>query len=178
MRGLLLAALVAALPVATFAVGSDDTSPPVNTDTTKTCTNGTVWNPDTKSCVAPTDSSLNDANLFRAVRELAYFGRLKDAERVLDAMTEQDADGVLTYRGFIARKSGRTDEAYEWYVRALEQNPDNLLARSYLGQGYVEEGRFELARAELSEIRARGGRATWAEFSLRMALRSGQGVSY
>ncbi len=114
----------------------------------------------------------------KAVRELAYAGRITDAERVLNAMVDQDSDAVLTYRGFTARKAGRTEDAYEWYARALEVNPDNLLARSYLGQWHLEKGDFQLARAQLSEIRQRGGRSTWPEISLRMAIQSGSGSNY
>lgn len=178
MRPLILAATLISAPMLALAVGSDSDTPPTPTDTTKTCTDGKVWDADTKSCIEPSDSSLNDSDRMNAVRELAYAGRIGDAERVLDAMTDQTADGVLTYRGFTARKAGRTEEAYDWYAKALETNPDNLLARSYLGQAHVAAGNIVLARAELSEIRQRGGRSTWAEISLRMAIESGKGSSY
>ncbi len=49
-------------------------------------------------------------------------------------------------------------------------NPDNLLARSYMGQALVEQGQVDLALAQLSEIRMRGGRGTWAETSLTNAV--------
>jgi hypothetical protein len=42
----------------------------------------------------------------------------------------------------------------------------------------VELGQTEAARAQLGEIRARGGRQTWPEIALRNALRSGVGYSY
>lgn len=178
MRTLIYAAALIAAPTFALAVGSDSDTPPTPTDTTKTCTDGKVWDPATKACINPGDSSLNDADRLNAVRELAYAGRLTDAERVLDAMSDQMADGVLTYRGFTARKAGRMDEAFDWYAKALAANPDNLLARSYLGQAHVAEGNLVLARAELTEIRKRGGRSTWAELSLRRAIETGKGYSY
>ena len=70
------------------------------------------------------------------------------------------------------------DRGLAYYHRALSANPGNLLARSYLGQAYVALGEIRLARAELSEIRQRGGRQTWAELSLRQAIESGKGYSY
>lgn len=178
MRALLLATTLITAPALVFAVGFDDDTPPTPTDTTKTCTDGLVWDAEIKSCVEPTDSSLNDTDRMNAVRELAYAGRIVDAERVLDAVTDQSADSVLTYRGFTARKAGRRDDAYVWYNRALEANPDNLLARSYLGQWHAETGNITLAKAQLSEIRQRGGRSTWSEMALRMAIQSGRGYSY
>ena len=163
---------VVATAQSVWAVGGDD--PPVRTDTTKTCTDGLIWDADTRRCVKPADSSLRDTERLQAVREFAYAGQYRNAERVLDAVTDQTLDLVLTYRGFLARKQGRMAQAHDWYARALAQNPDNLLARSYLGQAHVAAGNLTLARHELSQIRARGGRETWAEISLRMALRSGR----
>lgn len=178
MHRMILAVALASAPGLIFAAGTESDTPPTPTETTTTCSNGMVWDADSKSCVEPTDSSLNDTDRMNAVRELAYAGRITDAERVLDAMLDQDSDGVLTYRGFTARKAGRTDEALEWYGRALEANADNLLARSYMGQWHVEAGNIDLARVQLSEIRQRGGRSTWADVSLRMAIQSGAGYSY
>ena len=178
MRGVFLSLALSVAPLAALAVGFNDDDPPTPTETTTTCTKGQIWDADAKSCVEPDKSSLNDTDRMNAVRELAYAGRLSEAARVLDAVTDQGADAVLTYRGFIARKSGQSDAAFAWYKRALTANPDTLLARSYLGQWYVETGNITLARAELSEIRHRGGRSTWPEVSLRMAIQSGAGYSY
>lgn len=176
MRKLMIAAAFA--PTLAFAVGTESDTPPTPTETTTTCTNGMVWDTESKSCVEPTDSSLNDTDRMNAVRELAYAGRILDAERVLDAVQDQTSDAVMTYRGFTARKAGRMDDALGWYERALAANPNNLLARSYMGQWHVESGNIKLARAELSEIRQRGGRSTWPEISLRLAVQSGSGYSY
>ena len=57
-------------------------------------------------------------------------------------------------------------------------DPDNLLARSYMGQGHVASGEMVLAQAQLTEIRMRGGRNTWAEASLVQAITTGSGTSY
>lgn len=178
MRTTFLTLALATMPVSALAVGFNDDTPPKPTETTTTCSNGQVWDADVKLCVDPDKSSLNDSDRMKAVRELAYAGRLLDAERVLDTVLDQQADPVLTYRGFIARKSGNSDAALDWYGRALATNPDNLLARSYLGQWHVEQGNVALARAELREIRQRGGRSTWPEVSLRMAIQSGASYGY
>ena len=178
MRRLMITSAMIAAPAMAMAVGGGDDTPPTPTETTTTCTNGMVWDSESKSCVEPTDSSLKDTERLDAVREFAYLGQIDDAIGVLDAMADQTSDGVLTYRGFTARKAGNMDDALVWYAKALAANPDNLLARSYMGMAYVESGEIELARAELSEIRQRGGRQTWAEVALRMAINSGQGYSY
>ncbi|MEM8582143.1 MAG: tetratricopeptide repeat protein, partial [Pseudomonadota bacterium] len=65
-----------------------------------------------------------------------------------------------------------------YYEQALAADPDNLLARSYLGQGFVAVGNLTAARAQLQEIRARGGRETWAEFALETSIRTSRGYAY
>lgn len=170
--------LMTALPFAAQAAGSDDSNPPTPTETTTECKEGLVWDEKTKTCVAPEDARLDNDTRFKAVRELAYAGRPDEALRVLAAMTEGETDRVLTYKGFAHRKAGRIEEGLAFYNAALTQNPDNLLARSYLGQAMVEMGELELAQVQRDEIRLRGGEQTWAFASLDRALRTGQTQSY
>ena len=161
-------------PLAAHAAGSGSTSAPEPTPTTTQCAEGQVYDDAKKECVAPKDSLLDDDKLYDAVRELAYAGRYRGASEALDAMAEQRSDRVLTYRGFIARRTGDAASAMAFYAEALRLDPDNLLARSYMGQGFVEAKRLDLARAQLAEIRVRNGSGTWAEASLKQAILSGQ----
>lgn len=178
MRTLLAAALAAALPLSALAAGGGSSTPPSQTNTTAQCKNGQVWDASTRTCVNPQSGSLDDDTLYGAAREFAYAGQYGPALAALDAMAEGETDRVLTYRGFAHRKMGKADMAMAYYTAALAQNPDNILARSYMGQGLAEAGDKAGARLQLSEIRARGGRGTWAEFSLRQAIDSGQGYAY
>lgn len=177
MRALLLSAAFLA-PTLAFAAGGGSATPPTQTNTTKVCQNGMVWDEKTEACVAPQESQLDDDTLYKAVREFAYVGQYQEALDALDAMAKQQDDRVLTYRGFAHRKQGDWELGMDFYAQALAINPDNLLARSYMGQAFVEDGQIALAQAQLTEIRTRGGRGTWAEFSLRQALESGRGYSY
>ena len=137
-----------------------------------------VWDPKIERCVRPDKASSLDLDTLRdAVRELAYAGRLEEAQMLLDQMPQDDAL-VLTYWGFTHRKLGHAALAEEYYALAIRNDPDNLLARSYMGQGYVETGQTDLAIAQWREIKARGGEGTWAEASLREAIRSGLTYSY
>ena len=165
------------LPVVAFAAGSSDNTPPTKTETTEVCTDGMVWDEVKEECAAPSDARLDDKTLYDAAREFAYAGQLDDSRGALEAM-QVKSDGYLTYMGFISRKSGDLDGAEAFYQAALALNPNNLGARSYMGQGYVAAGKSYKARAELTEIRTRGGRGSWAEISLRMAIEDGSGFSY
>lgn len=170
------AALATSLPVMGFAAGGD--GPVTPTPTTKECKNGKVWSDTKNRCVDPSRSDLSDDTLYLAVRELAHDGQFRNAQAVLSSMSDQTEDRVLTYWGFTHRKLGNVALGMAFYDRALTSNPDNILARSYKGQAHVEAGELVLARAELSEIRRRGGAGTWAETSLARAIQTGTTYNY
>jgi tetratricopeptide (TPR) repeat protein len=176
-RAALLAALVLA-PLPALAVLTEDEPPPGPTPTTTVCAEGYVWDTQKGRCVPPEDSGLTDDALFRAARELAHAGRHDEAIRVARAMAEPEGDMALTLLGFAHRKAGRTALGMALYDRAIAQNPDNLLARSYKGMAHVEAGEPDLARAELAEIEARGGAGGWPAEALSAALRAGAGLVY
>ena len=160
-----------------LAAGSDSTSPPKPTQTTTDCLRGQVWDTRTKACVDSQSSLIDDDTRYEALRELSYAESYEAALVVLSTMAPQD-DRALTYRGFIARKQGDWGSALTYYDAALARNPDNLLARSYLGQGHVTRGENDAAQRQLDEIRKRGGQGTWAELSLAQALQTGRTSGY
>jgi tetratricopeptide (TPR) repeat protein len=170
--------LLAATPFAAFAAGSDDPEPPKETETTTVCTEGQVYDEETKACVDPEEQTLNDDQRYQAVRELAHAGRAEDALRVLASMTEGETDRVLTYVGFLNRQMGNWEAGLAAYDKALAINPDNVLARSYYGQALVMMNEMELASLQLDEIRARGGAGTWAETALADAIATGRTATY
>lgn len=160
-----------------LAAGSDDTAPPAPTPTATDCPDGKVWDEDAKACLDADAAGLTDEERYRAVRELAYAGRYGSAGIVLNAMPPQ-SDAVLTYRGFILRQEGHWLAALESYNLALDVNPDNILARSYLGQGLALRGETAAAERQLAEIRVRGGAGSWAETALVETLMTGQSSGY
>lgn len=177
MRHLIALATAVALPQLALAVGTETDAPPKPTETSS-CEDGLVWDEDAEKCVAPKESSLTDDQLYEAARELAYAGRLSETLHVLAAMSDQQDDRVLTYKGFVARGMGDMEGAETFYQAALSANPDNLLARSYMGQGFVEQGRIEEAFAQLAEIRARGDEGGWPAEALETAILTGSTTTY
>ena len=59
--------------------------------------------------------------------------------------THQHAD-VYNLMGFALRKSGDYKQAYTFYRKALDFNPEHKGALEYLGELYVETGQVEKAR--------------------------------
>lgn len=173
----LLALAPVLAPVMAFAVGTGDANPPTPTQTTEDCVEGLIFDLATQTCMTPDQSTNDDQAMMDAVRELSYAGRYADARAVLDGLDADDSM-VQTYYGFTARKMGDLDTGMAYYNAALRIDPDNILARSYMGQGMVAMGDLVGARAQLSEIRARDGRQTWPEIALRLAIERGVGPSY
>lgn len=170
MRFALTFALLLGLPAVAYAA-SDEVAPPPKPAVT--CEQGFVYDKKTKKCVKATNHRLDTETLYQAVRALSYDGRYDAAQAVLAAMPPQD-DRTLTYMGFTHRKLGNAETAMAFYARALARNPGNVLARSYMGQGMVEDGNISGALEQLRQIRAHGGSGTWAEASLRQAIATGK----
>ena len=165
-------------PSLVLAAGSPAPSAPTPTETTTVCEEGYVFDEATQTCAdLQQDSFLDDDQAYDAVRELAYAGRYSDAQLLLASM-DQDDDRVQTYWGFTHRKMGNMDAAMVAYNAALKTNPDNILARSYMGQAFVTEGEVHLAYVQLQEINSRGGAGTWPAQSLENAIRTGVTYSY
>ena len=169
-----LAAVLLMAPTLAFAAGDED-KPPKNP--TVFCTGGKVYDKEVGKCVAPKESSLDRDELYQAVRQFAYAGAFEDAQSVAQALPADDP-GRLTYMGFTHRKLGNPELAMIYYQRAIDMDPANILARSYMGQGHVEAGEIDLAMVQLKAIRDHGGGGTWSEASLRNAIATGTTYNY
>lgn len=111
-----------------------------------------------RACIAESTSvRRSDAELFYAGYWLAKSGQYREALVYLRQAKNPD-DRVLTYIGFATRKLGRTQEAFRHYRAALQQNPDAVVTRSYLGEAYLSIGALEKAKGELVEIATRCGK--------------------
>ncbi|MEM9967103.1 MAG: tetratricopeptide repeat protein [Pseudomonadota bacterium] len=175
MKSLLLtSALVLPLAAgAAFAAGGGNETAPSKPK----CKIGQVYDKNSKTCVSSSNSGLDADALYENLRELAHAERYEDAKLVIAQMPEND-DRALTYLGFINRKMGDFDKAMVYYERALEVNPANILARSYMGQGFITQDKLPEAIEQLRAIWEYDGRGTWAEVSLRNAIDTGETYSY
>lgn len=110
-----------------------------------------------KACVKATSGILPDDELYDQGRLLAKEGEYDWALDVLTLVSNQNDPKVLNYMGYSNRKAGRLETGISFYRRALAIDPNFVLAREYLGEGYVAAGRIDLAQAQLGEIKARCG---------------------
>lgn len=121
------------------------------------CQKGQVWDKKKKVCVKAQSGILPDEELYQQGRALAQSGHYDWALQVLASVSNQNDPRVLNYIGYSHRKAGRFDVGMGYYKKALEIDPNFVLAREYLGEGYVATGRIDLARLQLGEIEKRCG---------------------
>jgi tetratricopeptide (TPR) repeat protein len=112
---------------------------------------------DVKTCVKTQAGILPDEDLYQQGKLLAKAGEYDWALTVLASIENQQDPRVLNYTGYSHRKAGRLETGIAFYRKALAINPDFVLAREYLGEGYVAAGRIDLAKVQLAEIATRCG---------------------
>jgi tetratricopeptide (TPR) repeat protein len=135
-----------------FSMGGDD-----DDDSVKKCKKGYVLDKKTKKCVKQSSGVIPDEDLYRQGAALALAGEYDRALEVLALVKNQNDPRVLNYTGYANRKLGRLETAFGYYQKALDIDPNFVLAREYLGEGYVAAGRIDLAKGQLTEIAARCG---------------------
>lgn len=170
LRCMIVLSLLAMSSQAARAVDTEDDTPPTPTETTTECEDGQIWDPKTQSCLASDASVFTDEDRYKAVRELAYAGRIQDAISVLESAESPQDPRFLNYHGFTQRKLGNMDAAMAYYRKALEIDPDYVLARAYMGQGLVAIGNVAEAKHQLAEIRKRTGAGSWPYIALKRTL--------
>lgn len=136
-----------------LAFGGGTSNPPT---TVKKCKKGYVWSTRRGKCVRLRKGELDNEELYAQGWQLAKSGDYEKAIAVL-SLADQNDPRVLNYLGYSHRKLGDLETGVQYYKKALEIDPDFVLAREYLGEGYVAAGKLSLARAELAEIEKRCG---------------------
>jgi tetratricopeptide (TPR) repeat protein len=122
------------------------------------CASGEIWSKSAGACNAKTAASITDDDLRAQGEWLAKQGRYAEALEALRLVKQQNDPRVLTYIGYSTRKLGRVEEGIGDYLHALELDPNYHAVREYLGEGYLQQGKPELARIQLVELEKRCGK--------------------
>lgn len=116
-----------------------------------------AWRACAENAPAAAGPAHADAQHFYAGYWLAKNGKYDEALAHLQKASVRNAR-VLTYIGFATRKLGRLEEAMGYYAEALRKDPDNVIARSYLGEAHLARNDVAAATAELVKIEDGCGR--------------------
>ena len=95
---------------------------------------------------------LPDFELTEYAYSLAKADRYQEAIDVLDMLGDPNTPRALNYRGYATRKLGRTDEGIGYYLKSVALDPNYSQVREYLGEAYVIQGKFDLAKDQLAMI--------------------------
>ena len=121
-------------------------------DDLTTCNPGQVWDRKKHKCLRRHSGVLPDSDLTEYAYALAKADRFQEALDVLDLLDNPNTPRALNYRGYATRKLGRTDEGIGYYIQSVALDPQYPQVREYLGEAYVIEGKFDLAKEQLATI--------------------------
>jgi tetratricopeptide (TPR) repeat protein len=124
----------------------------MSTDDLTTCLPGMVWDVKHKKCLVRHSGVLPDAELTEYAYALAKADRFQEAIDVLDLLDDSNTPRALNYRGYATRKLGRTDEGISYYLKSVALDPAYPQVREYLGEAYIIEGKYDLAKGQLETI--------------------------
>jgi len=111
------------------------------------------------ACKKKQKSELTDEELYQAGYWLAKSGKYEEALAQFRRISNQRDPRVLNYIGFTARKLGRIGEAMSYYRKVLELDPNYTLARAYMAEALLTQGKVDAADRQLGEIAKRCGQA-------------------
>jgi tetratricopeptide (TPR) repeat protein len=117
-----------------------------------TCDPGQVWDAKKHKCLQRHSGVLPDSDLTEYAFALAKADRCQEAIDVLDLLDNPNTPRALNYRGYATRKLGHTDEGISYYLKSVALDPSYPQVREYLGEAYVIQGKFDLAKDQLSTI--------------------------
>jgi len=121
-------------------------------DDLTTCNSGQVWDRKKHKCLRRHSGVLPDSELTEYAYALAKADRFQEALDVLASLDNPNTPRALNYRGYATRKLGRTDEGIGYYLQSVALDPQYPQVREYLGEAYVIEGKFDLAKQQLATI--------------------------
>jgi len=168
----IFAASLLIAPTQSLALGGDDAA------TTPTCKTGYVYSTKKKKCVRKKSEIFPDVDLKKQGWKLAYAGKYNAAIELFDLVANKADPESLNGLGYSHRKLGKLTDGIAFYQKALKINPDYLLAREYLGEGYVAAGRINLAKEQLAEIEQRCGKHCKEYTLLAKVIATGKSSSW
>ncbi len=155
---------------AAHAAGSGSSS------STPTCKSGWVYSASKKKCVKQTSEVVPDKSLKAQGWALARAGQYENAVDLFHMVADKRDPEALNGLGYTHRKMGQVEKGIAFYQEALDINPNYILAREYLGEGYVKLGKLDLARKQLAEIGTRCGTACEEYLLLAQAIDTGKPI--
>jgi tetratricopeptide (TPR) repeat protein len=93
-------------------------------------------------------------NDYATARRLIHFGKYAEAIPYLNNahMEQPHKTDIIVYLGYAHHMTGDNDLALDYYRVALQEDPDHLLAREYLGELYLSLNYLPSAQEQLARL--------------------------
>jgi tetratricopeptide (TPR) repeat protein len=117
-----------------------------------TCAPSMLWIRNGHRCRVRHSGVVPDPDLTEYAYALAKADRYQEAIDVLDLLDNPSTPRALNYHGYATRKLGRTDEGIGYYLKSVVLDPKYSQVGEYLRDAYVLEGKYDLAKEQLSRI--------------------------
>jgi tetratricopeptide (TPR) repeat protein len=140
------------------------------------CEPGYIWDAREHKCLVKRSGVLPDPELTEYAYALAKAERYQEALDVLDTLENPNTPRALNYRGYATRKLGRTEEGIGYYLKSVALDPEYPQVREYLGEAYVLQGKFDLAKDQLTTIEKLCGKECKYYEDLADAIRQAHGA--
>lgn len=142
------------------------------------CKRGYIFSRKKRKCVRKYSELFKDSDLKIQGWTLAYAGRYQAAIEMFNMVANKKDEEALNGLGYSHRKSGQFNKGISFYKLALSINPNYVLAREYLGEGFVASGRIDLANKQLNEIKIRCGTSCLAYIKLAQVIKTGSNADW
>jgi len=142
------------------------------------CKRGYIFSRKKRKCVRKYSELFSDSDLKVQGWTLAYAGNYQAAIDMFNMVANKKDEEALNGLGYSHRKSGQFTKGISFYKLALKINPNYVLAREYLGEGFVASGRIDLAKTQLSEIKNRCGTSCLEYVKLAQVIKTGSSSNW
>ena len=142
------------------------------------CKRGFIYSRKKRKCVRKYSELFQDSDLKVQGWTLAYAGKYKAAIDTFSLVANKKDEEALNGLGYSHRKSGQFEKGISFYKLALTINPNYVLAREYLGEGFVASGRLDLAQNQLTEIKNRCGTSCIEYVKLAQVIKTGTSTNW
>lgn len=143
-----------------------------------TCKRGFIYSSKKRKCVRKFSELFQDSDLKVQGWTLAYAGKYQAAIDMFNMVVDKKDEEALNGLGYSHRKSGQFEKGIGYYKLALTINPNYVLAREYLGEGFVAKGRIDLAKNQLNEIKNRCGTSCIEYVKLAQVIKTGSAFNW
>jgi tetratricopeptide (TPR) repeat protein len=164
----LLATALGFKPVAGYAMGTEEPTPPTDDGDKKKKKKSNLIEQQEQQLAQ--EKFLRD---YRAARQMILAGNYQVGIAAMHALGRDEHPDVANYIGYSYRKIGNYDQSKVWYEKALAADPNHVRTWSYYGMWQMEQGNRLKAEDFLAKVKLICGTTSCEEYRQLRAVIDG-----